>query len=97
MNKFAIGLLTLATYTTALVLVPTITPSNAATHSGKHIKHKKIHRHFGGSWSADRPWPVTRPYYRAGGVCPGMGRSFDCGTWPPPIGEDPDRKVMGRH
>ncbi len=100
MNKFAIGLLTLAMYTTALAVVPMVTPAKAATSSGKHMKHKrKIHKHtgFGGSWSAGQPWPVTRPSSHAGGVCPGIARSFECGTWPPPFDEDPDRKVSGRH
>jgi hypothetical protein len=96
MSKFAIKLLTLAMCTAALLAVPMVAPANAATHSGKHMKHKKIHRHFGASWSAGQPWPVARPYYRAGRVCPGMGRSFDCATWPPPYDEDPDRKVTGR-
>ncbi len=97
MNKFAIRLLTLAMCTAALAVVPAVTPANAATQGSKHIKQKRIHRHFAGSWSAGQPWPVARPYYRAGGVCPGLGRSFHCGTWPPPIDEDPDRKVRGGH
>lgn len=41
MNKFAIGLLTLAMYTTALAVVPMVTPAKAATSSGKHVKHKR--------------------------------------------------------
>jgi len=94
MNKFAIGLLTLAMYTTTLVEVPMVTPAKAATNSGKHMKHKKKIQN---SWSAGQPWPVTRPYYGAGEVCPGMGRSFDCKIWPPPFDEDPDRKVPARH
>ena len=97
MTRFAIRLLTLALYASALVAVPMVTPATAATHSGRHMKHKKtIHMHSGGSWSAGRPWPVTRPYYGTGEVCPGMGRSFDCKIWPPPFDEDPDRRVPGR-
>jgi len=97
MNKLAIRFLTLAACTTALALVPTVTAADAATHGGKQMKHKKIHRDFAGSGYVGQPWPVARPYYRSGGVCPGLGRSFDCGTWPPPIDEDPDRKVRGGH
>ena len=41
MSKFAIGLLTLAVYATALVAVPTITPAKAATDSSKEMKKHK--------------------------------------------------------
>ena len=97
MTKFAIRLLTLAVYTTALVVVPMVTPAKAATSSSKHTKHKKkIRSGVGDSWSAGQARPVTRPYYGTGEVCPGMGRSFDCKIWPPPFAEDPDRRVPGR-
>ncbi len=99
MSKFAIRLLTLAIYATPLVVVPMVTPAKAATSSSKHIKKhkKKIQKShgFGEPWSAGQAWPVTRPPSRAGGVCPGIARSFECGTWPPPFDEDPDRKASG--
>jgi len=41
MSKFAIRLLTLAMCTTALVVVPMVTPANTATNSSKEIKKKK--------------------------------------------------------
>jgi len=41
MSKFVIRLLTLAIYATALVVVPMVTPVNAATNSSKEIKKKK--------------------------------------------------------
>jgi hypothetical protein len=95
MSKLAIRLLTLAISATALVLVPTVTPANAETSSGRHIKkHKKSHG-FSVPRSAGQPWPVTRPASQPGPVCPGNGRSFDCRVWPPPFDEDPDRKVSG--
>ena len=91
MRKFAIRLLTLATYATALVVIPMVAPAEAETSSSRHIKkHKKFTDH----WSAGQAWPAARPY--SGSVCPGMGRSFDCTIWPPPFDEDPDRKVPGR-
>ena len=99
MSKFAIRLLTLAMYATALVVVPMVAPAKAATNSSKQIKkHKKrIRNSFGLSdpWSAGQARPVTRPSRPAGGVCPGIARSFECGTWPPPMEDDPDRKVSG--
>jgi two-component sensor histidine kinase len=42
MSKFAIRLLTPATYVAALVVVPAVTPAKATTSSSKHIKHKNI-------------------------------------------------------
>lgn len=99
MSKFAIRLLTLAIYATALVVVPMVTPAKAATSSSKHIKKhkKKIQKSpgFGEPWSAGQAWPGNRPSSRAGGVCPGIARSFECRTWPPPFDEDPDRKASG--
>ena len=93
MSKFAIRLLTLAMYATALVAVPMVTPANAATNGGKHTKHKKKIQN---SWSAGQASPVTRPSSRPGEVCPGMARSFECKTWPPPMYDDPDRRVPAR-
>jgi hypothetical protein len=84
MSKLAI-LTTLAMCAAALAVVPMVTPANAATSHGKHIKkHERAFAWrpgFGDSWSTG--W--------AGWVCPGNARSFDCATWPPPFNEDPDR------
>jgi hypothetical protein len=97
MNKPAIRLLPLAMCATALLMVPTVTPAKAATHSQKHMKHKKkVQKSSGDSWSAGRSSPVARPSSQSGEVCPGISRSFECRTWPPPFDEDPDRKVPGR-
>jgi hypothetical protein len=41
MSRFAIRLLTLAVYTTALAMVPMVTPAKAATNTSKEIKKKK--------------------------------------------------------
>jgi hypothetical protein len=41
MSKFAIRLLTLAMYATALVAVPMVTPAKAAADSSKVVKKKK--------------------------------------------------------
>jgi hypothetical protein len=95
MSKFAIRLLTLATYATTLVVVPMVTPAEAS--SSRHIKkHKKIilsSPGFSYHRSAGQAWAFTGPPNQAGPVCPGMGRSFDCKVWPPPIDEDPDRTI----
>jgi hypothetical protein len=99
MSKSAIRLLTLAIYATALVVVPMVTPAKAATASSREIKKhkKKIPKSpgFSDPWSAGRVRPVTRPPSQAAGVCPGIARSFECGTWPPPMYDDPDRKASG--
>jgi hypothetical protein len=86
MSKFAIALLTLATYAASLPVIAMITPAKAATK-----KH----------WPPREPWYVGQaqafvpPYSQAGPICPGIARSFDCKVWPPPIDEDPDRKRGG--
>jgi hypothetical protein len=99
MSKFAIGLLTLAMYAAALTVVPMVTPAKAATNSSKHVKkHKRKIQNspgFSDPWSAGQARPVTRPSSPARPVCPGIARSFECGTWPPPMEDDPDRKVSG--
>ena len=95
-SRIAIQLLMLATYATALVMVPAVTPAKATTSSSKHIKHKK---HGGPGFSDPRfvgqAWPVPRPSSQAGAVCPGNARGIDCRMWLPPIEDDPDRKVSG--
>ena len=95
MSKFAIRLLTLAMYGTALVVVPMDTPAKAETSSSKHIKKhkKKIQKSHGNELrSAGQAWPVSRPSSQAGAVC---SRGFDCAKWPPPMYEDPMRNPAG--
>jgi hypothetical protein len=95
MGKFAI-VTALAVYATALAVVPMVTPAKATTINSKHIKkHKRtVERTFGSSdpRSTGQHWPVSRPSSQAGSVCPGIARSFECATWPPPMDDDPDRK-----
>jgi hypothetical protein len=87
MSNFAIRLLTLAVYATALPAIPMITLAQAETSSSKHIKKLKTIQRS----------PGIRDPWSAGEVCPGMARSFECkGPWPPPFKDDPDRKVPGR-
>jgi hypothetical protein len=97
MSRIAIQLLTLATYATALVVVPVVTPAEAATNSSKHLKKHKSQKSsaFSGPWPAGQAWPVSRHSSRAGDVCPGNARGIDCRVWPPPIEDDPDRKASG--
>jgi hypothetical protein len=94
MSKLAIVLLTLGMYATALAVVPMVTPAEAATTSW-HKKHQRTTQRrpaVGDSWAAGQVRPVIRP---SGQVCPGLARSFDCKIWPPPMEDDPDRKVSG--
>jgi hypothetical protein len=97
MDKSAIRLWVLAICATALAVVPTVAPVEARTSQSQHIKkHKKIGNHdFYGFRHADRAWPGGSPPYQSGEVCPGIARSFECKIWPPPINEDPDRKMSG--
>jgi len=107
MSGFAIRLLILAMSATALAVTPMVTPAKAETSSSKHIKkHKKIHRSptYNDPWSAGQVWPGSQPWRanqagsnnrsssQAGVSC---FRAFECGKWPPPFDEDPDRKASG--
>jgi hypothetical protein len=96
MSKFAIRLLTLAIYATALVVVPMATPAEAATNSTKEIRKNKKKAPktpgFSDPWSAGQPRPVAGPSRPADVVC---SRGFECGNWPPPIYEDPQRNPDG--
>ena len=90
MGKFSIWILTLAIYAPVVVL-PMVIPATAETSSSKHIKkHKKIILRSPGF---DQAWPVASPSSQATPVCPGMARSFQCKIWPPPMEDDPDRKI----
>jgi len=95
-SRIAIQLLMLGIYAMALAVVPAVTPAKATTSSSKHIKHKK---HRGPGFSDPRfvgqARPVPGPSSPAGAVCPGNARAIDCRVWPPPIEDDPDRKVSG--
>jgi hypothetical protein len=89
------GLLTLAVCATA---VTDVVAASEAEASSQHIKkhHQRMSHHYRNSYGFNDVGTTgaVAPSFRRT-VCPGMGRSFDCGTWPPPIDEDPDRKVSG--
>jgi len=109
MSKFAIRLLMLAAGAVALAAVPVATPAQASTNSSKHLKkHKRTVQTRQGlanqspsgqawpnnrAWSNNQAWSNNRPYAQGGRTC---FRAIDCATWPPPIDEDPDRRVIGR-
>jgi hypothetical protein len=107
MSKSTIRFFALTICTTALVMVAVDTAAGAKTrdksahaHVKKHHQAYRSHQHgFGNSGFGYREpyqaWPAARPSYPSGSVCPGIGRSFDCKIWPPPIEDDPDRKVSG--
>ncbi len=105
MRKCTIQFLTLAITTMALAVVPVVTSAKAET-SGKHLKKHTQTRHMQRSFTtrslaqrrqAQESFGFSNPPSAgpAGGDCPGSGRSFECKTWPPPMSEDPDRKVGG--
>jgi hypothetical protein len=99
MSKYPIRLFTLASFATSLLLVAAISPADAATSNSRHVKkhHQKMHMGRGNSYprSGVAAWSVTRPSAQTGEVCHGIARSFDCSVWPPPMDEDPDRKISG--
>jgi hypothetical protein len=96
MDKSAIRLFALGIGASALAVVSTVVPAEARTGHGHHIKqHARMSRGLDGLRPAERSWSGASPVHRSGEVCPGIARSFDCKIWPPPIDEDPDRKISG--
>jgi hypothetical protein len=93
MDKSAIRLSALAIGAAALAAIPTAAPVEAGTNHSQHIK-KHMTRHHG-LRPAARAWLGASPPRQSGEVCPGIARSFECKIWPPPINEDPDRKISG--
>jgi hypothetical protein len=99
MRSHMIRPLTLAIYATALVVVPVMTAAESEA-SGQHLRKHHQRHHFGlnhglhGSWASGGFQPAARPSY-SGEVCPGNARAFDCKIWPPPMYDDPDRKISG--
>jgi hypothetical protein len=99
MAKSAIQLLLLTIG--VLAAVSTAAPTEARTGHSSHIKkhqaskHQASNRGFHSMRPADRAWPGPTPPIQSGEVCPGIARSFECKIWPPPINEDPDRKMSG--
>jgi len=97
MTRSAIRLLTLIVG--AMALGPPAVTAKAEISHGKHLKKHAMHiRHagtFGAHRAADRAWPGVSPPHQSDDVCPGIGRSFECKIWPPPIDQDPDRKTSG--
>src|ERR1700730_8221162 len=97
MRPYAIRFLTLTVCATALIPMVTVTEGEASSrHVRKHqsISHLRVSPGFRRAWATGEVRPVT-PSYSRGTVCPGIGRSFECKIWPPPIDEDPARKASG--
>jgi hypothetical protein len=101
MSKFATRLLMLAVYALALGMAPDVPPAKAETSHSKHLKKhkKKFYRGpgLGDPWSAGRAWPDNQAWRT---TAPSSQirtcfRGFECGKWPPPFDEDPDRKASG--
>jgi hypothetical protein len=84
MKEAAIGFLKLAVCAAALMTVPMVTSTKAATNDNEQGKVKKIQPSpgFSDPRSADR---TSATCFRA----------IDCATWPPRIADDPDRKAGG--
>jgi hypothetical protein len=93
MSPFAIRLSMLTICATALVVVPFVTPVEAAQ-KHMHIKKHRWHgQHLGAAWSVGPAQPAFGSYAPSEPICPAIGKSFDCKIWPPPYADDPDRKT----
>jgi hypothetical protein len=92
MRPSTIRLLTLAICATAVVPEVAVTDAQA---SSRHIQKHYVRQSLGfrNSWAAGEVRTAARLNPPGGDVCRGSARSFDCRTWPPPIGDDPDRKM----
>jgi hypothetical protein len=98
-SMFTKKLLALTMCATVLAMVPEMTLARTETGGSKHIgKHKRTHR----SRVMRAPWPVQAwpdnqawPNSQPRGQPRTCFRAIDCAKWPPPIDEDPDRKVSG--
>jgi hypothetical protein len=83
MRPSAISSLTRGIAATAVVVVPLVMATESeARHITRHHARMDLEevRATVPSWS------------RGGDVCPGNARSIDCRIWPPPVGDDSDRK-----
>ena len=92
MRPSTIRILTLAICATAVVAVVAVTDAQA---SRRHIQKHDARQSLGvrNSWAAGEVRTAAQSYPRGGDVCRGSARSFDCRIWPPPIDDDPDRKM----
>ena len=93
MRASAVRLLTLAIATAVTVPLLTATAVEAANrHLRRH--HQPTNAGWNDSWrrASAEVHTAAAPHSGGGEVCPG-GRSFDCKIWPPPFGDDPDRKA----
>jgi hypothetical protein len=88
MRKSALRILALIVTTTMLAGAAGFTSVSARV-SSKTSKSAHLKKHPG---RISRALPIAGP---AGDVCPGIGRSFECKIWPPPLYDDPDRKNSG--
>ena len=72
MSKFAIRLLSLAMYATSLPVIPMITPAQAETSTGGHIKkHKKaLASAVSEPWYVGQVQPPVPPYIQPGPIRP---------------------------
>jgi hypothetical protein len=76
MGKFAIRLLTPASYAAALVVVPAVTPAKATTSSSKHLKHKK---HWGLASAIPGLSSGVARYQGFGAACPATSEASTVG------------------
>lgn len=92
MRRSTIRLLTLEICATAVVFVVAVTDAQASSrHIQKHDSRQSLG--FRNSWAAGEVRTAAQSSPPGGDVCRGSVRSFDCEAWPPPIADDPDRKM----
>jgi len=97
MSHSAIRLLTLASCVAALALTPTASFAKAKAGTARVKSHRMVHRHAGFRGTGfGEPTYYAPPVRSSRPPCPGgIARSFECGVWPPPIDDDPDRRISG--
>ena len=96
MSPYTIRRLILVVCATAVGVIPVVTATEGEATS-RHIgKHHKLKKPGLNSQASREIRPVARPSFERGdvNVCPGNAHSgFECKIWPPPIDDDPDRRL----
>jgi len=96
MRKSAIRIFVLVVTTTMLAGAAGITPAESRSQDRHVWKHRTHHGSgFGNGRPVNHAQRMIAPSGPSGDVCPGIGRSFECRIWPPPLRDDPDRKASG--
>jgi hypothetical protein len=94
LSPYTIRRLILVVCATAVGVIPVVKATEGEA-SSRHIgKHHKLKNPGLNSRASREIRPVARPSFGGGDVCPSNAHSgFECKIWPPPIYDDPDRRL----